>query len=346
MNKTGNKIRFGIIGSNYIVEQFLKNAVRCPDFQLKAVYSRSLEKARKLAEEKRAEYAFDDLDKLGACEDVDAVYIASPTCCHAEQSIRLMRAGKHVLCEKPLASNSREVCEMFRVVKENKVLLMEAMRPAHNPNYDILREKMHELGKIRQVHLTYCQYSSRYDKFKNGIVENAFKKELSNGAIMDIGCYCIHVMDMLFGMPKKIQAMGLMLPDSIDGEGNISFGYDDFLGTVNYSKITDSRQWNEIQGEDGILTFQNVSNPENIVVYNRNQRNGPAFLKQGKAEDQAAKVEMKSLEYDMCYEINAFTEGIKKGELDACFEKYSTETMRIIDEARQQMNLIFPADRA
>lgn len=344
MNKQDTKIRFGMIGSNYIVEQFMKNAALCPDFELTAIYSRSYDKAKKIAEEKQAKYAFDDLEELADCEEIDAIYIASPTCCHAAQSIQMMKAGKHVLCEKPLASNSREVQEMYRVAKENHVFLMEAMRPAHNPNYDLLREQLPKLGKIRQVHLNYCQYSSRYDKFKDGIVENAFKRELSNGAIMDIGCYCIHVMVMLFGKPEKIQAMGIQLPNSIDGEGTINFSYPDFYGTVNYSKITDSKQCNEIQGEEGILTFQNLPNPDNMIFYNRNHRSGPEFLKQGKQENQMESLTIEQIPYDMCYEINMFMEGIRSGKLNDCYEKYSIETMEIIDEARKQMKITFPAD--
>lgn len=323
------KIGFGIIGSNFITERFLTGAKECQDFELKAIYSRDLQKAQKIASEKGALYAFDDLNKLCVCEEIDAIYIASPTCCHAEQSVKMMKAGKHVICEKPLASNSQEIETMFKTAKENNVILMEAMRPIFNPAYQAIIEAMNKIGKIRQINLNYCQYSSRYNNFKKGIVENAFNKELSNGAIMDIGCYCIQVMEMLVGEPKEIKAMGLVFPGSIDGEGNILAKYEDFLVHINYSKITNSFQVNEIQGEDGILTFENISVPENIILSCKDNNN---------------KITYQSKDNDMYYEIRTFIDAIHNNKIDSKYKMYSLNTMGIIDEARKQIGIKFPAD--
>ena len=70
-------------------------------------------------------------------------------------------------------------------------------------------------GTIRRISFQYAKYSSRYDKFKEGIIENAFNPAFSNGALMDIGVYCVHPLVRLFGMPKKIIADSLLLSNGV-----------------------------------------------------------------------------------------------------------------------------------
>ena len=81
--------------------------------------------------------------------------------------------------------------DLFDAAKKQGVTLMEAMISTLNPNFAIVKEHLKDLGTIRRYFASYCQYSSRYDKFKEGIVLNAFKPELSNGAMMDIGIYTV-----------------------------------------------------------------------------------------------------------------------------------------------------------
>ena len=102
-------MKFAVIGSGTIVEKFISAGRLVKDFELVAVYSRTEERAKEFAAAQGAKYAFSSLDELAACPEVEAVYIASPNYAHCEQSIRMLSAGKHVLCEKPMASNAREV---------------------------------------------------------------------------------------------------------------------------------------------------------------------------------------------------------------------------------------------
>ena len=101
-------IRFAVIGTSTITRNFLTVAAEVPRLQFAGAYSRSLERAKAFGAEYGARLAFDSLDALAEDERVDAVYIASPNAFHSEQAVRLLRAGKHVLCEKPAASNRRE----------------------------------------------------------------------------------------------------------------------------------------------------------------------------------------------------------------------------------------------
>lgn len=104
-----------------------------------------------------------------------------------------------------MASNTAEVKEMITAAKENEVLLMEALKTTFLPNFKVVQENLHKLGKIRRAFVSYCQYSSRYDAYKEGTVLNAFKPELSNGALMDIGVYCLYPMVLLLENQRKLR---------------------------------------------------------------------------------------------------------------------------------------------
>ena len=106
-------IRFGMIGTGKIAEKFWQANRYGKDFELTAVYSRTLERARQFGFQKGQLQYFDDLEAFANSDCIDAVYVASPNCCHYEQVMTLLKAGKHVLCEKPMASNLEQAQEMF-----------------------------------------------------------------------------------------------------------------------------------------------------------------------------------------------------------------------------------------
>jgi predicted dehydrogenase len=187
-------IRFGVIGTNRITEQFIEAGIGIENFALSAVYSRTKERAEEFAEKFDVKSTFTDLEQMAQSNEIDAVYIASPNSLHAKQAIIFMNQGKHVLCEKPLASNTFELREMINTAKKNNVLLMEALKSTLLPNYHTIRENLFKIGPVRRYFACYCQYSSRYDAYKEGIVLNAFNPAFSNGALMDIGIYCIYPM--------------------------------------------------------------------------------------------------------------------------------------------------------
>ncbi|MGL5353927.1 MAG: Gfo/Idh/MocA family protein, partial [Clostridium sp.] len=180
-----DKIRVGIVGTNNLTDWFLSGAKEVYGFELAAVYSRTENRARDFAHKYGVKTIFTDLEVMAKSELIDAVYIASPNSLHAEQSMLFLNNKKHVLCEKAFGSNTEEVQAMIKAAKENKVLLMEAMKTTLLPNFLVIKENIHRIGKVRRVFTSFCQYSSRYDKYKNGEVLNAFKPELSNGALMD-----------------------------------------------------------------------------------------------------------------------------------------------------------------
>ncbi len=127
-------IRFATVGTNWITERFLEAASAIDDFQLTAVYSRTEERAAEFAGKHGAAHYFTSLKEMAESKAYDAVYLASPNAFHKEQAVLFMEHGKHVLCEKPFASNARETDEMIHAAKTNGVLLMEAMKTTFLPN--------------------------------------------------------------------------------------------------------------------------------------------------------------------------------------------------------------------
>lgn len=325
-----NMIRFGIIGTGKIAEKFYQANRFGTDFELTAVYSRTLDRAREFGFRKGRLQYFDDLEAFAKSDAYDAVYIASPNCCHHDQAVLMMRAGKHVLCEKPLASNYGEALSMFRTAEEENVILMEAMRSIYTPGFEKMTEYMDTLGKIRRATLQYCQYSSRYDNYKRGIIENAFKPELSNGALMDIGVYPVACMIRLFGAPKGVKAMGICLENGVDGAGTILMEYEDMIGEAIYSKITDSAMPSQIQGEDGSMLVREIENVKDLRISR-------------KKVDQS--IHFEQSDNTLNHETNAFVRMVKTGTGWEKSREITLETMKVLDEARKQMGICFPADR-
>ncbi|WP_044895494.1 Gfo/Idh/MocA family protein [Bacillus alveayuensis] len=325
-------IRFATIGTNWITEEFLKAAKNIPDFSLTAVYSRTEERAKKFAAKVGAKLTFTSLEEMAKSNEVDAVYIASPNSFHAEQAILFMKHGKHVLCEKPMASNTKEVKAMLKAAKEHNVVLMEAMKTTLLPNFLAIRKHIHKIGKIRRYFASYCQYSSRYDQYKNGIVLNAFNPRFSNGALMDIGIYCLYPMVFLFGKPQSVQANSIRLPSGVDGEGSIILHYGDMDGVVMYSKITNSYIPSEIQGEEGSILMDTIHTPQKVEIRYRN----------GHIED----ITEEQREHPMYYEVKEFIELIQNGKHESEINSHhnSLTTIDIIEQARKQTGIIFPAD--
>jgi predicted dehydrogenase len=326
------KIRFGIIGTSKITDEFLKGAKKVEEFVLNAVYSRKEETAKNFASKYNVDNIFTNLEEMAKSDLIDAVYIASPNSFHYEQAKIFLYNKKHVFCEKPMASNSKEVKHMVELAKENNVLLMEGMKTTLLPNFKAIKDNLHKIGKIRRYFASYCQYSSRYDKYKEGVILNAFKKDLSNGATMDIGVYCIYPMICLFGAPKEIKANSFMLESGVDGQGSALFKYDDMDGIIIYSKIANSYLPSEIQGEKGSIIISNIHDMKNVIINYRNGNNEVISV------DQA--------DENMMYELKEFIQLINNNILESKINSYenSLNTSKVMEEIRKQIELIFPAD--
>jgi scyllo-inositol 2-dehydrogenase (NADP+) len=325
-------IRFGVVGTNWITDLFLKGAQKVEGFALNAIYSRDEKKAKDFALKYDVQHTFTNLEEMAKSNLIDAVYIASPNSLHAEQSVLFLRNKKHVLCEKPFASNVNELKKMIETAKEFDVLLMEAMKTTFYPNFKSIQENLHKIGPIRRFMAVKNQYSSRYNAYKNGELPNTFNPEFSNGSLMDIGVYCIYPIIVLFGVPKSYISTGYKLNSGVDGGGSIIMQYEDKEAVVMHSKITNSSLSSEILGEKGSILIDNISSPEKVEIH---------YIDGGK-EDITKQQEKDAY----CYEVEEFIRLIKGGERESSVNSYqlSMQVMEVLTGAREQMGIKYPAD--
>ncbi|SDJ34038.1 Predicted dehydrogenase [Salimicrobium halophilum] len=325
-------MKLGIIGTNFITGQLIEAASHLDDVKPTAVYSRTEEKAQEFARKHGLSYTYTDLEAFAESDYIDAVYIASPNALHHDQAILCMKNGKHVLCEKPIASNHREAEEMFRTAKEEGVVLIEAMKSTCMPGFQKIQENIDRIGKVRRYVGNYCKFSSRYEAYRQGEVLNAFKKELSNGALMDLGVYGIYPMVVLFGEPHKVQATGTLLDTGVDGQGTALFTYGDKEAVVSFSKIHNAYAPSEIQGEEGSIIIPDISTPDGMTIKFRD----------GTEE----KIETNTVYPPMFYELYEFKMVIKHNLRGSIINAphNSLVTAKLMEEARRQMGVAFPAD--
>lgn len=324
-------IKFATVGTSFVTRWFLAAAGRCSGVEYAAVYSRNRENAERFAAEYGVSKCYTSLEELAEDPEIDGVYLASPNSLHCEQAVFLMNHGKHVLCEKTIASNSRELALMLRTARENEVVLMEAMRSAFDPGFAAIEENLKKLGTLRKAHFQYCQYSSRYGKFKEGKIENVFNPEFSGGALMDLGVYCVHPMVKLFGRPESILAQAVMLENGADGAGTILAGYGSMQVELSYSKITGSSLPSEIQGEEACMTIGEIADPRRLVI--------------SRYDGTSETIEIQKGERNLNFEIEEWARLIRSGETAEGHNRYSVMELEVMDEARRQIGLVFPADR-
>ena len=297
-------IRFAVVGTNWITKQFVDAAHETGKYKLTAIYSRSLEQAQAFAKDYPVEHLFTSLDELAQSPDVDAVYIASPNSLHFPQTRLFLSHKKHVICEKPLASNLQEVEAAIALAKENNVVLFEAFKTASLPNFLLLKETLAKVGKLRKAFINYCQYSSRYQRYLDGENPNTFNPAFSNGSIMDIGFYCL--------------------------ASAVALSYGDFDVTLHHSKVSDSAIPSEIQGEDGALVIEKISECQKLAFVPRG----------GKAQDLTQPQHINT----MLYEAETFARLVETQDVDHPGLAVSRITAKLSSEIRRQTGVIFPAD--
>lgn len=324
--------RIGIVGTNWITERLLDAASAVENFELAAVYSRTSERAEEFGTKYGITNLFTNLEEMAESEEIDAVYIATPNSYHAEQAILFLQHGKHVLCEKPLAANATEVARMIQAAKNHNVLLMEAMKSTLLPNFKVIQDHLHKIGPVRRYFASYCQYSSRYDKYKEGIVLNAFNPNFANGSLMDLGVYCLYPLVTLFGEPKEVKATGLILDSGVDGEGSVILKYDDKDAVVMYSKITNSYLPSEIQGEKGSMIIDKIHSAEKVEIHYNDGTIEPITVEQSHPA--------------MYYEVKEFIDLIKQQKMESTTNSFenSLTTMQVLDKVRKEICLVFPND--
>ncbi|MEJ2538458.1 MAG: Gfo/Idh/MocA family oxidoreductase [Gemmatimonadota bacterium] len=214
-------------------------------------------------------------DDLVADDDIDAVYIPLPNRYHAEWAIRAAQAGKHVLCEKPLAMNAEECHAMAEAAQEAGVVLMEAFMYRFHPRTTRVMERLSE-GAVGELRTLRSAFTFRLRHPFN----IRLNPELGGGALMDVGCYCVNVSRTLTGAePVAAQATARWTGDQ-PGEGVD----DELTGVLHFpggvtahfdcALTQERREFYEAQGTEGYLRVESAFLPGTGDVVLEEHRGG------------------------------------------------------------------------
>ncbi|MNZ83318.1 hypothetical protein D3C78_1020410 [compost metagenome] len=214
--------------------------------------------------------------------------------------------------------------------RENQVVLFEAFKSAHLPNFLILQQALPKIGKLRKAFINYCQYSSRYPRYLAGENPNTFNPHFSNGSIMDIGYYCVASTVALFGAPQTVLASATLLDTGVDAHGSVCLNYGDFDVVISHSKVSNSDIPSEIQGEEGTLVIEKISEAQGVVLTPRGENS------QVLTQPQHINT--------MLYEAQVFAELVEKRQVEHVGLENSLIVASLLTEIRRQTGVVFPAD--
>ncbi|TDY45287.1 putative dehydrogenase [Alicyclobacillus sacchari] len=273
---TKQKLRWGVLGcADIAVRKVIPGIQKSQTGSVIAVASRSQEKADAAATQFGIARAYGNYEELLADRDVDAVYIPLPNHLHKEWTIRAAQAGKHVLCEKPIALSAAEAEEMVVACAKAGVLLAEAFMYRHHPRYERISQivRSGEIGVIRGIHATFT-FNNASD-FGNV----RYRREWGGGSLYDVGCYPISAARLILAdEPVAATAVGFTSSQHDDVDMMVS-GLVEFPNAVGLT--FDCAMWAaprntlEVLGSDGRIEVANAFVGEDLsikVITSRGER--------------------------------------------------------------------------
>ncbi len=320
-------IRLGVVGTGIIVRSMLAAVSRVNGIKATAVCSRSPERGKGLGLEK----VYTSLDDMLKDEDIDAVYIAVPNLLHYSHAMKVLMAGKHCLLEKPFCVREKEVDDLVELACRKKLILMETIPPAYGENIRFIQEALPGLGRIRLVMSNFSQYSSRYDKLKNGEKPYIFDPNYGGGSLMDINYYNIYLNAFLFGRPDKVSYIPNKMGD-IDTSGALTLQYGDFVSVNIGAKDTSGENFFIIEGEKGYLkVVDGTDSIPQVTVFKGDNVESSSKLNE---------------EFRMDDEVEYFVRTFNTKDYAEAYDKLSVtkDAVWITEEARRSGGIVFPGD--
>lgn len=243
---------FAIIGTGMIANKMAEALDHVEGICKYAVASRNHDKATQFANKWQFSKAYGSYKDLVKDNHVDVVYIATPHNLHCENTLMCFDYGKHVLCEKPLAVNKREVDLMMSSAKEKNLFLMEAMWTRFLPQITKAKELIDngELGQINLLAADFC-INKKVDP-----ADRKFNRDLIGGSLLDIGIYPIFLSQYLIGEPHSFVATAGIGDTQVDYSCSMTLKYEGTkLGVVYSSFIADSGVNASVYGDKATLKF-------------------------------------------------------------------------------------------
>ena len=335
-----DRLRFGILSTGNIAQQFaagVRGSRRCT---LAAVASRAQGSADAFAQAQQVGRAYGSYDQLLADSEVDAIYIGLPNSMHHEWTIKALGASKHVLCEKPIASNQAQAAEMFEVARARGKVLAEAFMYRSHPQTKKLMEtiKAGAIGEVRFIRTSFTYKTTR-------IAENIrFRPDLAGGALMDIGCYCIDFSQLIAGRaPSSVSAYAVLHQSGVDElvAGAMQFP-GGMLATFTCGMTAEANNSAQICGTAGYIEIPVPWKPaaggaKFTIAYGI-----PPRMDGGAASKRPAPelVRVAADDNVYSYEADDFAAAVLDGAVPQMPAESTLSNMRILDELRKQVGVL------
>lgn len=316
-------LKVGIIGNGSIVKTWMEGVLESGAFQLHSAYLRS-ENKKGFFQDFGIEKIYYELEEFLKEEDNDIIYIALPNSLHYEYALKAIRAGRHVILEKPFTSSLREAEHLFKEACAHDVYIFEGICNIYNPNFLKMKASITEPSV---VYSSFHQLSSRYQALLSGGTPNIFNLDFSGGVLMDLMVYQLHACYALFGKPNNLSYFPKKFKNGIDLSGTIVMEYDTFNATLLASKEAESEDQFVCINADQKISTGTISLME-------------GFFLAGEWK------EYNRYENYLAYEIETFSNIIENNNKER-YEEAKDATlavMELLDRCRSSGNIIFKND--
>ncbi len=281
-----DKLNWGVLGNAMIGRKCVMPAInRSRNGCIRALGTLRPHQVGDVVKASGVEHIYEGYDKVLQDPVVDAVYIPLPNHLHLPWTLKALAAGKHVLCEKPLACNAAEACQMEAAAHENGLMLMEAVMYRFHPRTQRVKALISEgaIGVPRLVRAAFC-FSMAEELLKSG-KNHRLKSRVGGGALLDVGCYGVSVARLfLEAEPLMVQAQAIFRPESnvvLHLVGNLRFDHG-ALATIEASFCSGLQQTYSIVGSDGVIDLPHDAfvpwEKDAVIYYRRGSEETPEHI--------------------------------------------------------------------
>ncbi|MEK3750493.1 Gfo/Idh/MocA family oxidoreductase [Paenibacillus sp. FSL E2-8871] len=258
-----NNLKWAIIGPGSIAIEFAA-ALNDIGGTLYAVGSRTLEKAQAFASQYGAEKAYGNYSEMLQDPEIDVVYISTPHSNHYEYIIESLQNNKHVLCEKAITVNSKQLQEIAELAKQKSLVVAEAMTIYHMPLYKKLRKIVDE-GKIGRLKMVQVSFGSHKEYDVNN---RFFSKDLAGGALLDIGTYALSFTRFFLSkQPQEILTTVKRFETGVDEQSGIILNNDaDEMAVISLTMRSKMPKRGVVAGELGFITVDNFPRASKATI--------------------------------------------------------------------------------
>ncbi|MFL5745454.1 MAG: Gfo/Idh/MocA family protein [Niastella sp.] len=260
------KVRWGILSTAKIAREKVIPAMQHGKHGVvTAIASRNIDQAREVAAKLNIPTVYGSYEELLLDDTIDAVYIPLPNHLHVEWAIKAIKAGKHVLCEKPIGLSSQDAMELLKVARQHpQIKVMEAFMYRFHPQWVLAKELVDEarIGQLKTIHSFFSYYNADPNNIRN-------QKDLGGGGMMDIGCYCVSLARLLFNS-EPVRVLGHVTIDPVLQTDTMTSGILEFsAGTATFTCSTQLMPYQRVQimGTEGRIEMEIPFNaPPNQVI--------------------------------------------------------------------------------